>query len=103
MGYKSIEVYYSVASIPGVDIDDPAQVLDFRNAAMEVIETALEKEGAGEWVGAEIGMGLESGELEVNFGFEVQDFEKAEAIVRKAVEGTEFAGIREITRFEGAN
>ncbi|MDA5093231.1 hypothetical protein O2N63_03945 [Aliiroseovarius sp. KMU-50] len=37
---------------------------------------------------------------EVNFGFSVHDFDKAEGIVRNAVKGTDFEGIREITRFE---
>lgn len=93
---KSIEIYYDIANIPGMDIKDvdPGAALDFRNAAMELIETALEAEEAGEWEGAEIGMG------EVNFGFTVEDFDRAEAIVRKAVEGTPYAGIRNIERTE---
>ncbi len=87
--YKSIEVYYDIATIPD-SFKDP---LEFRNAAMVVVERALEQAGAGEWSGAEIGMG------EVNFGFEVEDFDVAESIVRSAVKGTPFEAIREITRF----
>jgi hypothetical protein len=90
--YKSIEIYYDIDSIPKTY----GHPLDFRNTAMELIEAALEAEEAGEWSGAEIGMG------EVNFGFEVEDFEIAEAIVRKAVKGTDFANIREITRYDSA-
>ncbi len=86
--FKSIEVYYDVAAIP--DDRDP---LDFREAACVVIEGALMDAEAGEWAGAESGMG------EVNFGFEVEDFERAEKIVRAAVKGTPYADIREITRF----
>lgn len=88
--YRSIEIYYDIASIP----EKFKHPLDFRNVAMELIEAALLDQNAGEWGGAEIGMG------EVNFGFEVEDFEKAESIVRAAVTGTDFEGIREITRFE---
>jgi hypothetical protein len=36
---------------------------------------------------------------EVNFGFEVEDFERSERIVRAAVKGTPYECIREITRF----
>ncbi|MDJ1009286.1 MAG: hypothetical protein QNJ13_15835 [Paracoccaceae bacterium] len=87
--YKSIEVYYNIDAIPA----GYSHPLDFRNEAMSLVERALEDAGAGEWAGAEIGMG------EVNFGFEVEDFERAEKIVRAAVKGTPFEGIREITRF----
>lgn len=83
-----IEIYYDIASIPA-GFPHP---LDFRNAAMELIERALTDAGAGEWDGAEIGMG------EVNFGFEVEGFDRAEAIVRAAVKGTPFDCIREIDR-----
>ena len=88
--YKSIEVYYDVASIPS-GYDNP---LDFRNAAMELIETALEDADVGEWVGVDSGM------AEVNFGFAVSDFDQAEQIVRMAVAGTPFSGIREMTRYD---
>lgn len=87
--YKSIEVYYDIDSIP----DGYKHPLDFRNEAMTHIERALESADAGEWAGAEIGSG------EINFGFEVEDFERAEKIVRAAVKGTPYEGIREITRF----
>lgn len=89
--YKSIEIYYSIADIPP-GYEHP---LEFRNEAMHVAEAALEAANAGEWTGAEIGMGV------VNFGFEVKNFEKAEAIVRTALQGTPFDCIREITRYEG--
>lgn len=96
MTYKSIEIYYDIAAIP--EIKDRSgfspEALDFRNAAMDHIEKAVIEAGAGDWAGAEIGSG------EVNFGFEVEDFEKAEAVVRAAVEGTKFDCIREITRYE---
>lgn len=89
----SIEIYYDASSIPS-EFGDP---LTFRNAAMAVVEDALEKAGAGEWAGAEYGSG------EVNFGFDVEDFEQAEAIVRKAVAGTPYANIREIARINYAD
>ena len=90
--YKSIEIYYNISDIPaGYD-----HYLDFRNAAMEHIERALEQTGAGEWAGAESGMG------EVNFGFEVSDFDVAEKIVRGAVAGTKYDCIREITRYDSS-
>lgn len=89
---KSIEIYYDIADIPaGYD-----HYLDFRNDAMDLIETALAEANAGEWSGAESGMG------EVNFGFEVEDFDCAERIVRATVKGTPFEGIREITRYDSA-
>ncbi len=89
--YKSIEIYYDIDKIPA-NFSNP---LDFRNAAMELVENALMNADAGEWEGAEIGMG------EVNFGFEVEDFDRAETIVLNAVKGTPFEGIREITRHPG--
>lgn len=89
---KSIEIYYNVADIPGGQ--DP---LEFRNAAMDVIERALMDAGAGDWAGADSGMG------EINFGFDVEDFERAEKIVRAAVKGTPYEGIREITRYSDAD
>lgn len=94
---RSIEIYYDIANIPGVDVDAPDALntaLDFRNDAMHLIEAALEKDGLGEWEGAEIGMG------EVNFGFEVTNFEAAETTVRAVVKDTPYACIREITRSE---
>ena len=87
--YKSIEVYYDIDAIPET-YKDP---LEFRNAAMELVEQALQAASAGEWSGAEIGMG------KVNFGFEVADFDHAEAIIRAAVKDTPFEAISEITRF----
>ncbi|MCG7519429.1 hypothetical protein [Ruegeria sp. Ofav3-42] len=96
MSDKSIEIIYSIADIP--DITDrsafSAQALDFRNAAMEHIESALTVANLGEWEGAEIGAD------EVSFGFSVYDFEQAEAAVRQAVSGTRYAGICEIVRCE---
>lgn len=86
--YQSIEIYYDVDDIP-----QDQNPIDFREAACAVIESALMDAGAGEWAGAESGSG------EVNFGFEVTDFERAEKIVRAAVKGTPFEGIREITRY----
>lgn len=104
MTFKSIEVYYDIASIPGVfgrvtgpglPAPDIAEVaLEFRDAAIELIEDALLDAGAGEWQGAEIGMG------EINFGFAVDDFDLAEAIVLTTVAGTPFAHYREIVRRE---
>ncbi|MEO1238196.1 MAG: hypothetical protein AAFW64_00765 [Pseudomonadota bacterium] len=91
-GTKSIEIYYDTDTLPN-GFADP---LDFREAACAVIETALLDAGAGDWAGAECGAG------EVNFGFEVSDFERAEKIVRAAVKGTPFEDIREITRFSDA-
>ncbi|MEH7827001.1 hypothetical protein [Gemmobacter denitrificans] len=91
---KSIEIFYDYKDIPGVDPsqDFPPGALDFRNAAMELIEAALEAESLGEWVGAEIGAG------EVNFGFDVEDYDAAEVAVRRAVKGTPYEKIREIER-----
>lgn len=96
MSYRSVEIYYDIASIPGIDAASNlvGAALDFRNAAMELIETALAEAGLGEWAGAEIG-----GD-EVNFGFEVNDFEAAERLIRQTVADTAYQGIREITRYE---
>ncbi|WP_095589821.1 hypothetical protein [Actibacterium ureilyticum] len=94
MSDKTIEIYYDIADIPGLSdrSDFSAQALDFRNAAMDHIEAALIAADAGDWQGAEIGAG------EVNFGFSVDDFDQAEAVVRQAVAGTRFENIREIVR-----
>ncbi|MDA7965763.1 hypothetical protein [Ruegeria sp.] len=93
---KSIEIYYNISDIP--DITDrsafSSEALEFRNAAMEHVENALLAGDLGEWDGADIG------ETEVNFGFSVEDFEQAEAVVKEAVAGTRFANIREIVRNE---
>ena len=96
MTEKSIEIYYDIADIPDITdrSDFSVEALDFRNAAMEHIENALTEANAGKWFGAEIGSG------EVNFGFNVEDFDFAEATVRKAVLGTRFANIREIAQNE---
>lgn len=93
---KSIEIYYDIAEIPDIQNRGPfsTEALDFRNRAMHVIETALSNACAGEWVGAEIG------ETEVNFGFDVDDFDLAEKTVRDAVAGTPYAAIRTIERHE---
>ncbi|MEM6895794.1 MAG: hypothetical protein AAF576_00340 [Pseudomonadota bacterium] len=87
---KHLEVYYDISAIP----TSYGHPLDFRNAAMDRVEGAVMAAEAGEWEGAEIGMG------EVNFGFKVEDFDRAKAVIRKAVMGTEFDCIREITRRE---
>lgn len=104
MLFKSIEIFYDIDTIPDVatnaarsgapQCDEADRVLDFRGEAIELIEEALLSAHAGEWEGAGIGRG------EVSFGFAVDDFDEAEAIVRKAVAGTPYAGIREIFRFE---
>lgn len=96
MSQKSIEIYYDIAAIPGIEDRSAfsSEALDFRNAAMDHIERALTAADVGEWEGAEIGAG------EVSFGFCVEDFDAAEAVVRQAVSGTRFANIREISRHE---
>ena len=96
MTMKSIEIYYNIVDIPDITdrSDFSPEALPFRNAAMEHIENAMTAVNAGEWVGAEIGSG------EVNFGFDVEDFDTAEAVVRTAVAGTPYDCIREITRNE---
>lgn len=98
MIYKSIEVYYDIASIPGCDPNNPidSKALPFRDEARELIAKALTAAKLGSVEGSEIGMG------EVNFGFEVRNCELAEAVVRKTVKGTPFESIREIRHFESA-
>lgn len=92
---KSVEICYDIDSIPrSVFLPKRVSVLTFRNKAMTRIEEALHGAGVGEWGGAEIGGG------EVNFGFRVNDFEKAEALIRGAVKGTKYATLREIRRKE---
>lgn len=93
---KSIEIYYDTKDIPGAAPGEDLSfaALEFRNAAMDLIEEALAAEDLGEWIGAEIGGG------EVNFGFDVEDFDAAEAAVRRAVQGTPYENIREIERRE---
>lgn len=100
MRIKSVEVYYNVNRIPDMYPGDWDHALEFRNAAMELIENAIIDAHAGEWAGAEIGSNRETGEPEVNFGFEVEDFDAAEAVIQKAVAGTPYANIREIARRE---
>jgi hypothetical protein len=92
MSYKSIEVYYDIADIPGCDGSNPMdpKALPFRDAAMELIASALKEHRLGQGEGAEIGMG------EINIGFEVLDTDEAQDVVWDAVEGTPYEGIREI-------
>ncbi|MCB1337567.1 MAG: hypothetical protein KDK10_08985 [Maritimibacter sp.] len=97
---KSIEIYYDVSTILHAPGGDLLAALEFRNDALEVIDAALEDAGAGEWEGAEIGTDPLTGAPEVNFGFAVDDFDLAEAIVRAAVADTPYVGIREIRRSE---
>jgi hypothetical protein len=104
MTFKSIEIYYDIDRIPAIagDVagrsvrvgDSTDAALAFRNDAIELIEDALLAAKAGEWEGAKIGTG------EVNFGFAVDDFDEAEAIVRNTVAGTRFENFREIVRNE---
>ena len=93
---KSIEIYYDIADIPSPDGRPVSgrKALKFRNAAMELIESALVDTGLGEWSGSEIGQG------EVNFGFTVDDFEAAERVAREAVIGTPYEGIRDVQHRE---
>lgn len=102
MAYKSIEIHYRLSAIPGEAARDLKAALTFRNAAMDRIEAALAAVGAGRWAGAEIGAGRRTGEPEVNFGFEVSDLDRAEAIARAAVACTPYDCIRKITRFDEA-
>jgi hypothetical protein len=83
---KTIEVTYRIQDIPGTGPDgaNSTAALDFRNAAMELIEAALEAENTGEWEGADIGMG------EVSFGFMTNDPRQAENIIWRAVSGTPY-------------
>lgn len=102
--FRSIEIYYDIDMIPDLSgvvprpglprWDEARRALDFRGDAIELIEEALIAAGLGEWEDAGIGRG------EVRLGFAVDDFDAAEAIVRAAVEGTRFEGIREISRLE---
>lgn len=104
MVFRSIEIYYDIDTIPGLCAavakpgaprwDDTDRALAFRSDAIEVIEDALVDAEAGEWEGAGIDRNA------VNFGFAVDDFDAAEAIVRKAVAGTRFENFREIVRNE---
>ena len=96
--YRSVEIYYNVADIPA----GYEHYLEFRNEAMELIERALADADAGEWAGAESGANFDTGEPEVNFGFEVEDFDHAEKIIRATVANTPFERIREITRYDSA-
>lgn len=99
---KSLEIHYSFSDIAAAEGEPvcASRALEFRNAAMCLIEDALTEAEAGEWAGAEIGANLETGAPEVNIGFDVEDFDRAEAIVRAAVEGTPYAAISEIERRE---
>lgn len=102
MQVKSIEIYYDVSAIPGLGEADPVRVLDFQSAAMELIENALLDADAGEGAGdgASDGPGAQGlgGAGQLAFGFDVADFDRAEAIVRSAVKGTPYQNIRQIER-----
>lgn len=104
MVFRSIEIYYDIDTIPEVSAgvatsdlprwDEADRALEFRADAIELIEDALVGAHAGEWEGAGISR------REVSFGFAVDDFDAAEAIVRNAVTGTRFEHFREIVRNE---
>lgn len=106
MVFRRIEIYYDIDQIPGLSEEGtgsglPCQdgrdrALDFRGEAIELIENALVAAEMGEWEAAGIGRGA------VHLGFAVDEFDAAEEVVRKAVAGTPFSGIREIVRSEQA-
>ncbi|MEP5757708.1 MAG: hypothetical protein ABJ327_00025, partial [Litoreibacter sp.] len=86
---RSIEIYYDISEIPGIggQSKSSAKALSFLNAAKKHVENALTAANLGKWSGADIGSG------EVNFGFNVEDFDLAEAEVRRAVKDTRFENI----------
>jgi len=92
MPRHEICIRYDIAGIPGACADGPVAALSFRNAAKRLVEAALTKAGLGEWIASELGDG------EVTCAFETDDPDRAEACARKALEGTPYESVREITR-----
>ena len=94
MTFKLIDVYYEIDGIHQTDDGSPACALKFRNEAVALTEGAIEAAGLGELDGAEIGS------REINFGFEVTDFDKAEQLIRDTLVDTKFSNYRAIIRSE---
>lgn len=96
MSYKSVEVSYDIEIIPGCDGSNPMdpKAVPFRDAALALIEAALDDSGLGTCEGVEMGAG------EIVIECEVSDCAAAETAIRDAVIGTPYEAIREITHFE---
>ena len=93
---KSVDI---CSDIPTIDGSGGASAtsedaLGFRYAAIEHIAIALPEAGSGDWLEPGLGMG------EVNFDFDMQYCEAAEAAVPASVEGTPFANRGKIARSE---
>jgi hypothetical protein len=95
MIHKSIEVVYNILDIPGIpSAGVTTESIDFRNEAMDLLESALKSTRAGNWLGAEITID------QISIRFRVQDFDAAERIVRQSVANTPYAIIHAIQRAE---
>ena len=92
MARHEIRIHYDIAEIPGACADGPIAALSFRNAAKRLVDAALRQAKLGAWTASEIGEG------EVTCTFETMDPERAEACAREALDGTPYAGVREISR-----
>ena len=89
MAKKHIGIFYKISSIP-----EGVNALHFRDAAMDLVDEAMEEHRAGRSTEAEVRA------KEVSLGFRVRDYDQAERIVQQAVAGTQYDCISDIKRFE---
>ena len=91
MIYKALEISYETGSLPANVRGD---LVDFRNMALAHIDAAFTEADVGEWEGTEV-----EGDKTV-FSFHVLDFDRAEAILKRALMGTPYAAIAALHRVE---
>ena len=86
MSRKSIEISYDAGAVPPGFI----HAFDFSQKATALIETWLAAAGAGSWSGANAYRDPATGRIAVSTRFQVEDSDRAEALIRAATEGTPF-------------
>ena len=91
MIYRALEISYEVGTLP---CNLRGDVIDFRNMALAHLDAALTEARAGEWEGTE-----QEGD-KITFSFHVDDFDRAEAVLKRALAGTPYAGVTSLYRVE---
>ena len=93
MAPHQIEISYDAGAVPRGFI----HAFDFNTKATALIGSWLEAAGLGRWVGANACQNPQTGRIEVSTRFVTEDADRAEALIRAAVDGTPFAAW---TRFD---
>lgn len=94
MSPEQIEIAYDAGEVPAGFI----HAFDFNSKASALIDSWLNATGLGRWAGAEARQNPETGRIEVSTKFMSDDGERAEALIRAAVDGTPFASWKSLVR-----